>query len=757
MAHPKRASKKTPPKGKRPGPAALRNRRKQAPAAAQQQAGQDNLTDVSPENTEATATGAEAVGLNARPQFASQTLTKPEILAPAGDMPAALAALAAGADAVYLGLKHFSARMQAENFGVKDLAKLTGLAHEHGRKIYVTINSLVKPNDIHASYRLIKRLTLGIPSEARPDALIIQDPGIIPLAREAGYEGELHLSTLANITHPRALKIASELGAQRAILPRELSFDEITLMAANRPDNLDLELFVHGALCYCVSGRCWWSSYMGGKSGLRGRCVQPCRRVYTQKKHAGRFFSCLDLSLATSVRQLLGVPGIASWKIEGRKKSPHYVYNVVRGYRLLCDTPESSPALLREAEEFFSLALGRQRTQAFFQSTKDLSPNASKEARHTHTGSGLLVGFTSRHDAREGGQPNTRPTFSIVPSIPLMSKDLLRVGHEDENWHCTIALSRQASAGEPFTLPLPIRKQPRNGTPVYLIDRKEPALQEAIATWEKRLAKHKTVSASEQESIAGLTAPQFLTTASPALPRKLSIIVRSSLPQGKEAKEDIRPGAIQGLWLSAKAVRDISKTLFSRISWWLPPVVWPNEEEALTRTLRMAVRKGARHFVCNSPWQRALFAEPEKLSLTAGPFCNLANGAALYAMSRLGFVAAIVSPELSGEELLALPSQSALPLGIVTSGWWPMGISRFSTAGVKPQQLFTSPKGEEFWYRQYGQNAWIYPAWPLDIGEKQSLLEQAGYTTFITLQEHPPYALKEPKRTSQFNWDLGLF
>lgn len=743
MAHSKRASQKTTLKGKPKGPAALRNQRLRATLSAQK----------TPPPVEDTPPGvqeqAEPIAVPTTP------LEKPEILAPAGDMPAALAALAAGADALYLGLKHFSARMQAENFSVKDLAKLASLAHKHERKIYVTVNSLVKPNDIHACYRLMRRLA----TEAHPDALIIQDPGIIPLAREAGFMGELHLSTLANITHPKALEAAKNAGAQRIILPRELSFDEIAMTAASRPEGLDLELFVHGALCYCVSGRCWWSSYMGGKSGLRGRCVQPCRRVYNQKKYSGRFFSCLDLSVSSSVRQLLDVPGIRSWKIEGRKKSPHYVYNVVQGYRLLCDAPETTPNLLKEADKLFNMALGRQRSQAFFMSTKDTSPNLSKEARHSHTGSGLLVGFTSRVDAEQenaANHHNKRPSFTISPTIPLIAKDLLRIGHEDEQWHCTLPIHRPVDEGTILTLPLPISKQPRNGTPVYLIDRKEPAVQQAISAWEKELTRQRVPSSLDKEDITGSTAPEILTTAVSARPRKLSILVRSSLPQGKEAKQDIRPGTVSGLWISNKAVKDISKTLFDRISWWLPPVVWPNEEEALIRTLRSAVRKGARHFVCNSPWQTALFDYPEKLTLTAGPFCNLANPAAFYLMRELGFKSAIISPELSGEEILSLPGQSALPLGIVTSGWWPMGISRFSTAGVKPQQVFTSPMGEEFWYRQYGQNAWIYPGWPLDITDKQQLLEQAGYTTFITLQEYPPHSLKEPKRTSPFNWDLGL-
>lgn len=113
------------------------------------------------------------------------------------------------------------------------------------------------------------------------------------MARQAGYEGGLFLSTLANLTHPASLLAAKELGADRVILPRELSIDEVKQISAACPEGLDLEMFIHGALCWCVSGRCYWSSYMGRQERPARRCVQPCRRVYKQRNHSGRFFSCL--------------------------------------------------------------------------------------------------------------------------------------------------------------------------------------------------------------------------------------------------------------------------------------------------------------------------------------------------------------------------------------------------------------------------------------------------------------------------------
>ena len=673
---------------------------------------------------------------------------RPEILAPAGDMQAALAALAAGADALYLGLKHFSARMQADNFSTGELAALTELAHEKGRRVYVAMNTLVKPSEPARAYRLIRRLA----DDVRPDALILQDPGLPGLARQAGFSGELHLSTLANITHQKALMAARAMGADRVIIPRELSFEEVRLLGEACPDDLALEMFVHGALCYCVSGRCWWSSYMGGKSGLRGRCVQPCRRLYTQKGREGRFFSCMDLALGPAVRALLELPFITSWKIEGRKKGPHYVYNVTSAYRLMRDEPDN-PEALREAGRLLGMALGRPGTRVRFSAGlaggQEESPTSTPSSGEQQTSSGLLCGRISRDE--EG-------RFSIRPRLDLLARDFLRVGYEDELWHCTLSLPGPAAEGEPLVLRLPGNKRPKPGTPVFLIDRRDPGLTALLEDWNRELRRF----AGKQRKKADVAGEE------PRLPgpprqsgaagkrRLLDIRLLGSLPHGREGKEGVKPGTVQGLWLSPKAIREISRTLYGRISWWLPPVIWPDEEALWQRLIISALRGGARHFVCNAPWQTALFKNTQELSLTAGPFCNLANAAALEAMRGMGFEAAVISPELGAEDILALPGMSPLPLGIVLSGFWPVGITRHRSGPVKAQDGFQSPKGEGFWMRRHGENLWFYPAWPLDLTEHRPALERAGYTTFIHMEDHPPRQLEQAKRPGEFNWNIDV-
>lgn len=708
---------------------------------------------------------------------------RPEILAPAGDTPSFLAALAAGADAVYVGLKHFSARMEAENFGVGELTRLTDLAHEAGRRVYVAMNTLIKPGECGAAWRLVARLARLV----RPDGLIIQDPGLLDLTRQAGFEGGLALSTLANVTHPLALEEAKRLGASRVILPRELSIDEIRAMGAACPDGLELELFVQGALCYCVSGRCYWSSYMGGKSGLRGRCVQPCRRVYSevarqgarpQSKDAprrkgeakgrpapageaarpararpgvrpggrsGRFFSCRDLELGPLVKTLLDVPHLASWKIEGRKKGPHYVFHTVTAYRLLRDNP-GDPAARRTAADILELALGRPGGKARF------LPQSPEEAASpdSQTSSGLLAGKI--RIAPDGG-------CEIRPHLELLPGDYLRVGVEDERWHATQSVTRRVPKAGTLRLRLAKHATPKAGTPVYLIDRREPELQRLLAEWRKRL---EAVSAgADSREIAPPAGGPLLPR--PVKPRpRPDMLLTSGLGRGREesARASGSTGgrrAVPALWLSPRTA-ELSRTLVSRTAWWLPPVVWPEEEAALARMIDRLWRQGARHFVCNSPWQRAFFPEklPEDADLLAGPFCNIANAAALAVLAGQGFDGAFVSPELSREDALALPAQSPLPLGAVLSGFWPVGISRFGQTAVKPNEPFMSPKGEVFWTRRYGATLWIYPAWPLDLSGQRRELHDAGYSFFARMEETPPPGLPELRREGLFNWNGAL-
>jgi putative protease len=653
-------------------------------------------------------------------------------MAPAGDRASFLAAVAAGADAVYLGLKHFSARMQAKNFGLGELAVLVDYAHERGVRVYVAMNVLLKPDDARAAGGLIERLARMV----KPDALIVQDLGLIRLARQAGFKGEIHISTLANATHQAALQVAKDLGASRVVLPRELDLDEIKLMAESCPEGLELELFVHGALCHCVSGRCWWSSFFGGKSGLRGRCVQPCRRLYRQGGAKGkpeRLFSCQDLSLDVVTKPLLSVPQVTSWKIEGRKKGPHYAYYIVSAYRMLRDHPTDAVAR-KSAYSLIEQALGRPGTHGRFLPQRPFPPvRPSGE-----TASGLLMGQVKKES---GGKSYIQTRLDLLPG------DLLRLGCEDDAWHQTIPLRRRVPKGGRLDIPRhPSGHLPPAKAPVFLIDRREPELMRILADLEKELAARPVPPEKE----AAAFVPRSF--APPTRHLRLDMDVYRAMPRsaGKGRAGDV------GVWLERSALLDVPRPVTSRMWWWLPPVIWPGEEERYRTLLAEARERGARMFVLGAPWQAGLFPSREGLRLVGGPFCNLASADTAAQYAELGMEAAFVSPELSGAELLSLPRNSPIPLGIVVGGFWPLGITRILAEEVRLEESILSPRGEIAWVRKLGPNHWIFPGWELDLSGHRRELEQAGYGLFATMREHWPKFLDQNTRTSVFNWDQGL-
>jgi putative protease len=626
--------------------------------------------------------------------------------------------------------------MEADNFALPVLARLVEMAHSQGRRVYVALNSLFKPGDLSSAGRLIAKLERDV----KPDSLITQDLGAVELARQAGFKGEVYLSTLANLTHAKAMEAAADLGVNRVILPRELNLDEVRSISRACPDSINFEIFIHGALCYCVSGRCYWSSYMGGKSGLRGRCVQPCRRVYSQKGKTARFFSCRDLATDTMIKELMSIPKVVSWKIEGRKKGPHYVYHVVKAYRLLRDNPQDQKTT-KEAAELLAHALGRPRTKAMYLPDQPQAPAQPG----SHTSSGLFVGQVERIGK---GKKAKGPAFGIKPRVKLETGDFLRVGNEDEPWHFTYRVTDKTFSGKYALLAATGSKAPKPGTPVFLIDRRDPEIKKKIKQWEDKLAQF---HAPEQKNIKfNVTMPTPISSGQPG-----GMVLARSLSRPRKGSKGGPVGSINALWLNPGVARTVSKALYGRLFWWLPPVIWPDEEQAWQELINFTLRKGGKRFVLGSPWQVSFFNDAN-IEMIAGPFCNASNAAALQVLKEMGFKKAVVSPELSGKDMLGLVRQSPLPLGVVVKGYWPMGISRFPVEGIKAADPFTSPKNEVFWTKKYGENNWIYPGWPLDIKEHSEELQKAGYELFITMNESPPRNLPREARVSEFNWNLTL-
>lgn len=288
-------------------------------------------------------------------------VNKPELLAPAGSLESFFAAIEKGADAVYAGLQEFSARARAKNFSLAQMERMLAYAHGQNRRIYITLNTLVKENELP---QLVD--TLAALAGMRVDGVILQDLAVARLIRNHFPSIPLHASTQLTIHNTPGVKMLQELGFQRAVLARELAVDEIAAIAASTP--IEIECFVHGALCFSISGQCFFSSLLGGHSGNRGRCAQPCRRLYSHRGKEGHYFSTSDLSAIDLLPDLIKA-GVKSLKIEGRMKSAEYVASVVEAYRTVLDAPEKShKEALTVAKGILKYSFGRTPTKGFLAS-----------------------------------------------------------------------------------------------------------------------------------------------------------------------------------------------------------------------------------------------------------------------------------------------------------------------------------------------------------------------------------------------------
>ena len=272
-------------------------------------------------------------------------MTKPELLAPAGDLEAGYAALYFGADAVYLGLKSFSARAGATNFTPQELNEFTAYAHHLDRKVYVTVNTVIQEHELDSLLQ-----TLDVCSAAKVDAIILQDMGVARVIKESYPELVLHASTQMAVHNKEGALALKKLGFSRVVLARELTQKEIAEIAAI--PGLETEAFIHGALCYAYSGLCLFSSMVGGRSANRGRCQYPCRALFQKGDKETHCFSMKDMALGEAV---LKMP-VTSLKIEGRKKKALYVAAVVDYYRQILGTGHADPKRAENIKQIFSRA-----------------------------------------------------------------------------------------------------------------------------------------------------------------------------------------------------------------------------------------------------------------------------------------------------------------------------------------------------------------------------------------------------------------
>lgn len=294
-----------------------------------------------------------------------------ELLAPAGNFEKFLTALHFGADAVYLAGGRFGLRAFAGNFSEEEMRQAVKIAHERNKKVYVTLNIIAKDKDFEGLEDYLRFL-----EEIGVDAVIVADLGVVAFIREKAPNIPVHVSTQANIINSYSAKLMVELGAKRLILARELSLQEIKMIRENVPSDVEIEVFVHGAMCMAYSGRCLLSNYLTGRDSNHGECVQACRWKYmvrevnredeleVQEDERGSYiFNSKDLNMLSHLQELKEI-GVDSIKIEGRMKSPYYVATVVNAYRRALDMLPQKPT--EELERELLKASHRRYTTGFY-------------------------------------------------------------------------------------------------------------------------------------------------------------------------------------------------------------------------------------------------------------------------------------------------------------------------------------------------------------------------------------------------------
>lgn len=360
-------------------------------------------------------------------------MKKPELLIPAGSLEVLKTAVIYGADAVYIGGEAFGLRAKAKNFTNDQIRQGIVFAHEHGAKVYITANILAHNEDLPGVEQYFEEL-----SRIKPDALIISDPGVFQIARRVLPDMEIHISTQANNTNYGTFLFWHQLGAKRVVSARELSLKELSEIRSRIPSEMEIESFIHGAMCISYSGRCLLSNYLAGRDANRGSCTHPCRWKYSvveetrpgelmpvYENERGTFlFNSKDLCMIEHIPDMLEA-GIDSLKIEGRMKTALYVATVTRAYRMAVDDYLSDPERYKERLTLYKQEIGkcthRQFTTGFYFGRTDQDSQIYDDS--TYVKDYIYLGTVNETDDHGLIHMEQKNKFCVGETIEIMKPD----------------------------------------------------------------------------------------------------------------------------------------------------------------------------------------------------------------------------------------------------------------------------------------------------------------------------------------------
>ena len=360
-------------------------------------------------------------------------MRKTELLIPAGSLEVLKTAVIYGADAVYIGGEAFGLRAKAKNFTNEEIKEGIAFAHEHGVKVYITANILAHNDDLAGVEAYFGEL-----KEIGPDALIISDPGVFAIARRVIPDMEIHISTQANNTNYGTYRFWYDLGAKRVVTARELSLKEIKEIREHIPEDMEIESFIHGAMCISYSGRCLLSNFMTGRDANQGACTHPCRWKYSivEEKRPGEYmpvyenergtfiFNSKDLCMVDHIPEMIDA-GIDSFKIEGRMKTALYVATVARAYRRAIDDYQKDPKLYEANLDWYreeiAKCVNREFTTGFYFGKPDASSQIYENS--TYVKDYTYLGTVASVDDRGYARIEQKNKFSVGETIEVMKPD----------------------------------------------------------------------------------------------------------------------------------------------------------------------------------------------------------------------------------------------------------------------------------------------------------------------------------------------
>ncbi|MDR0377392.1 MAG: U32 family peptidase [Spirochaetaceae bacterium] len=705
----------------------------------------------------------------------------PELLAPAGSPEALDAAAGEGADGVYLGLKNFNARMRSANFTYSQFEGALRSLHRMGRKVYVTVNTVFEQREADRLYQFLKYLSI-----LGPDGIIVQDFGALRMAHDNFPGLKILASTQMNIASARAVNLLSKQGVSRAVLARELSFDEIQDIRGKT--NMELEIFVHGALCVSASGLCLFSSYLGGKSANRGQCTQACRRFYRRDAGGGYYFSPADLQLLEQVPALADL-GINSFKIEGRMKSAEYVGAVVSAYRKVIDgLPGNREKSIQEGLAILKGDFARQKTVFYF--TGSVSSPADWLKADQDGGTGIPLGTLLKVKGSGDNRRGLLPAGTVRP-CPGDSVRLHRFNDTERKAHKLIAVEEAdrnglggTGSGPGVWVSIPEGFEP--GDSVYLIQtrrmsRRYPAVIRGSEGFRREPGREKAPEIN-LPPLKKAEKPPFPEGVYGAVSRIEDLFILQSVRPVRVMAQLTRKNAAR-LLDTAKPPLPFSPREIILV---LDPFFPQAQEAALDEEIRALREKGYYQFVVNNLGHLSYFRkalqkaaappEPAKQrvpppALIAGPYLYQFNRWANAAVASLGVDAMISPPENNRQNLEKTVSPGRRALTFITLFSYP-GLFRIRAdlGGLYDFGEFRDGRDARFRLISSGEGSLTIPEKPYSIVDKVPFLEAAGFRRFILDFSGPPLRKKDYRNimnalstgrplpdTSRFNWKDGFY